>query len=230
MMQAIDYSMLTRYLQLRQSYYQLLQLLFFKPLEKEAFWQIKNDRALDALNDIEMGGHQLYQFFTTATEEDLQKEKDEFNRLFVGPGEIVAPPWESVYTSREKLLFDEATFQVRKLYHQFGLRLVKENNEPDDHLVAELEFMLFLARQTEQIGSEFAGEFKEAQCESLQELLQVQIDFLKDHLLAWIPQFTEKVIKHSNSLLYIGAALLLKEFIESETESLREIKEALANG
>ena len=33
----------------------------------------------------------------------------EYRRLFVGPGHLPAPPWGSVYTDRECVIFGEAT-------------------------------------------------------------------------------------------------------------------------
>jgi putative dimethyl sulfoxide reductase chaperone len=223
-MQAVEEPLLMNYFNLRKNYYQFIQLLFFQPITTDNVSMLKNDGNLNELNHMGLGGHHLYQFFTTVTEEKLHLEKDEFNRLFVGPGEIIAPPWESVYQSKEQLLFDEVTFKVREQYHRFGLQFVRENHEPDDHIAVELEFMIYL----NQLCTEICRE-QQPEGENLKNHLQSQLDFLDEHLCRWVPLFSEKIIKNSESLLYTGAALLLKEFIESETESLKEIMEALAN-
>ena len=52
-----------------------------------------------------------------------------------------APLWESVYLGKEHLLFEEVTLAVRECYHHYGLSFIREGNEPDDHIVIELEFL-----------------------------------------------------------------------------------------
>ena len=37
----------------------------------------------------------------------------EYRRLFVGPGHLPAPPWGSVYTDHECVIFGEATLALR---------------------------------------------------------------------------------------------------------------------
>ena len=65
----------------------------------------------------------------------------DFNRLFVGPGEMRAAPWESVYRSKTKLTFQEPTLAVRALYERFGFESPALHREPDDHLALELDFL-----------------------------------------------------------------------------------------
>ena len=69
----------------------------------------------------------------------------DFNRLFVGPGEMLAAPWESVYRSKTKLTFQESTLQVRELYERFGVQAPAMHREPDDHLGLELAFVATLS-------------------------------------------------------------------------------------
>ncbi len=71
----------------------------------------------------------------------------DFNRLFVGPGEMLAPPWESVHRSKTKLTFQEPTLQVRELYRRFGVEAPAVHREPDDHLGLELAFVATLSDQ-----------------------------------------------------------------------------------
>lgn len=128
----------------RKKYYQLIHLLFLEPSGSEILVEIRNHGNLQELEEIHEGGKILQNVFEQLTEEQIKREYEEFQRLFVGPGPLVAPPWESFYRSREHLLFEEWTYQVREQYHQFGLQFKNENNEPDDHLLLELEFMLSL--------------------------------------------------------------------------------------
>lgn len=67
-----------------------------------------------------------------------------FNRVFFGMGPRTAQkafPYESVYTSPDGLMMQEAYAQVRTLYH--AARFAKDPTfpEPEDHLAVELAFL-----------------------------------------------------------------------------------------
>lgn len=125
----------------------------------------------------------------------------DFNRLFVGPGEMLAAPWESVYRSKTKLTFQEPTLQVRELYERFGVQAPAMHREPDDHLGLELAFVATLSDLAAQAAA--AGDTAQlARC------FETQRDFLQDHLLAWAPTCLALVGKHAETDYYRGAALL----------------------
>lgn len=140
--------------------------------------------------------------------ERILETKAEYNRLLVGPGPLPAPIWESVYLGREHLLFDEQTLQVRKCYQKHGLHFVREHNEPEDHLIIELEFLGYLIQEI------FASEDDTY----TKMLIEDQTHFLNEHLLKWVPKFCEKLLDATTSPLYHGAVALLKEYLELEKE------------
>jgi putative dimethyl sulfoxide reductase chaperone len=212
-------SLLLDYCKARKHFYQLLQVLFYQPLTEPTLIQLKEEGNLPDLQEMGQGGQFLYQFFMQASETELIEAKTDFNQLFVGPGTILAPPWESVYRSREHLLFDKTTHQVREQYHNFGLQFIQENNEPDDHLSIELEFLMHLNDLC----------LNEEHHTRLVELLLKQIYFLDEHLLQWIPLFTEKIIKSAKTDLYKGAGMLLNDFLVFDIDSLKEFEEAMTN-
>ena len=125
----------------------------------------------------------------------------DFNRLFVGPGEMLAPPWESVHRSKTKLTFQEPTLQVRELYRRFGVEAPGIHREPDDHLGLELAFLATLSDQA-------AGAADRGDTAHLARCFQAQSDFLRDHLLAWAPACLALVEKHAETDYYRGAARL----------------------
>ena len=125
----------------------------------------------------------------------------DFNRLFVGPGEMLAAPWESVYRSKTKLTFQEPTLQVREIYERFGVQAPAIHREPDDHLGLELAFVATLSDlAVRAAASEDAAQF--TRC------FETQRNFLRDHLLAWAPACLALVEKHAETYYYRGAALL----------------------
>jgi TorA maturation chaperone TorD len=203
----------------RKKFYQLLHLLFLVPTNGASLFEIRNKGNLLELEEIHEGGKILRNFFEHLSIEQIQKEEEEYQRLFVGPGPLAAPPWESYYRSKEQLLFEEWTYQIREQYHLFDLQNIKENNEPDDHLLLELEFMIFLAELC----------LQETKTDRVVELILSQIHLLENHLIIWIPYFCERVIENTNSQLYLGAAMLLEDFLSFDLTTLYEVREALSD-
>ena len=125
----------------------------------------------------------------------------DFNRLFVGPGEMLAAPWESIYRSKTKLTFQEPTLQVRALYERFGFEPPAIHREPDDHLALELDFLAALSVLAGQASHGGDGERLATCCET-------QRAFLQEHLLAWVPRCLALVVEHAATDYYRGAARL----------------------
>ena len=125
----------------------------------------------------------------------------DFNRLFVGPGEMLAAPWESVYRSKLKLTFQEPTLKVRALYERFGLESPAIHREPDDHLALELDFLAALSV----LAAEAA---RGGDAERLATCFETQQALLQEHLLAWAPRCLSLVVEHAETDYYRGAARL----------------------
>lgn len=72
-------------------------------------------------------------------EEDATALEYAFNRLFVGPGEVVAPPYASVHLDGDHLHMGPSTMEMRSLLESLGLQVPDPNVVPDDFLPFELE-------------------------------------------------------------------------------------------
>lgn len=120
-------------------------------------------------------------------------------RLFVGPGPVLAPPWESVYRTRDKLLFGEPDDAVRKIYLREGL--VVNQAEPADHIALELAFM---AR---------VGALAPENSENAAEIMNIQCSFLKEHLLSWVPDWQKDVTCNAETHFWSGLAMITKGWI-----------------
>jgi TorA maturation chaperone TorD len=138
----------------------------------------------------------------------------EHARLFLGPGPVAAPPWESVHFTRERLLFQRETFEVRAWYSRFGLAAPNLNAEPDDHIGLELSFVAHLAG----LGLEAIHAHD---AHRLQEALEAQRQFLAEHLLRWAPAWCARVEEASGSEFYRGLALLTRGVLSEVAEQLR---------
>lgn len=147
-----------------------------------------------------------------------EKLQSDFNRLFAGPGHLAAPPWESVYRSRERLLFGEPTLAVREFYRSFGLETKKGRSEPDDHLSLELEFMAWLCKQAARPA---------ISPEQIKLYLSGQARFLSEHLLEWVPALCDDIGKAAESEFFRGLALLTAQWLKADTADIENIAHRL---
>jgi TorA maturation chaperone TorD len=178
---------------------------------RQGFWA---QFPLAAANSaMERGLHLLTTWSSGLAEEapdSLSQLKTEFNELFIGPGKLQAPPWESIYRSDQRQVFGTATFAVREFYRQGGLQLFRQGQYPDDHLGLELLFMADLSRRMQQT-------------DNYESLVQLQLQFLVAHPLAWIEDFCKQV-RAGTSKFYGGMVLLLSGFLEWDQELLDEFQ------
>lgn len=131
------------------------------------------------------------------SEDTLKDINADYTSLLVGVGKVLAPPWESVYFTEDRLIFQEQTIQVRKWYRRFGLELENLHKEPDDHIGLEMSFIAFLA----ELGVKALQEKNTDEFESLNES---QSQFLSNQLLKWGPLWCGLVIQHAKTDYYQG--------------------------
>lgn len=112
---------------------------------------------------------------------------------------LQASPLESVWRDEDHLMLQGPTFEVRQAYRQHGLAAADWRSLPDDHLTNELSFVAALLE-------------KRALAESQ--------DFLAHHLLAWLPQFAQRVAQRAATPVYAALALLTLRACQRLHESL----------
>jgi TorA maturation chaperone TorD len=137
------------------------------------------------------------------SEDEFSDLLEDYTRLFIGPGRVLAPPWESVYFNDERMVFQQQTLQVREWYRRFGLQAESLHREPDDHIGIELAFLAHLT----QLGLQALERGDEI---GLSSLLEARSEFMQGHLLQWGPRFCGLVLKESRTDFYQGVALLLR--------------------
>lgn len=156
----------------------------------------------------------------TGTRQELACD---YARVFLGAGTydaITAPPYESVYTSPERLLMQDARDQVVACYRAQDLDLPADNTTPEDHAGYEFQFMATLIER--------ANEALEAgNSERFAELVAAQRAFYRDHLAVWVPELANDVERFSTTGFYQGVACLLRGLMNSEADVLADL-EALA--
>ena len=120
-----------------------------------------------------------------------------FNRLFVGPATLSAPPYASVYLDgTHRQVMGQTTTRMRELYQALGLTSPWLNKIPDDHLALELDALWQVLDTRQRLSGE---------------PLRQASAYLCQHLLRWVPRFVEQV-SHADAvhpaLLFVTDRLL----------------------
>ena len=134
----------------------------------------------------------------------LQKLQIEYSRLFVGPFQLGAPPYSSVYLDKQGLVMGESTQQAVEFYVKAGLDPAREIYEPPDHIRIELEFMYFLL-------------FKKVMNEENQ-WQDLSCEFMEKHISHWAFAFTKKLTDRTENKFYSELSNLLELFLSREIE------------
>ena len=133
--------------------------------------------------------------------EDERAVRRDHRRLFIGPGPLLAPPYESVHRSVDRLVFEEQTLQVRAVYAEHGLAAPRLDREPDDHIGLELDLLATLSLR--------AIDALEADDPAAADALQAaQRSFLVDHLLRWAPGLMRLIEDQADTDFYRGVGAL----------------------
>lgn len=135
------------------------------------------------------------------TGEDAKTVADDHMRLLRGPGSAKASPYESVHRSREGLVFERETLQVRDWYSRFGLRVPRLDHDPDDQIHLELEFCATLLKR----GLDAYDGHDETRAS---QLFAAHADFCREHLFQWAPAFFEQLRRGAETHFYRGIAEL----------------------
>ncbi|MFW5771884.1 MAG: TorD/DmsD family molecular chaperone [Phototrophicaceae bacterium] len=160
------------------------------------------DWPIDSRQENLQSGLNLMRDFCRGWNDDhLTAIKRDFQRLFIGPDRLPTPPWESVYRSPDRLMFEEQTLQVRQAYARMGFAAPTRYNEPEDHFGLELMFLVHLC------GLGIAA-LEQNSAESLDYVLNNMRAFFTEHLNAWSPRFLGDVVQSAQTDYYRGAALL----------------------
>lgn len=201
--------------QARLSIYALFQRLYQDAPDAALLEWLKAERPFASFPvDLgDAGSAALEQLDRAAQSSQPDTLRADFRQLYVGPGAMQAPPWESVYRNEEHLLFDRHTLQVRAFYARHGMEFVQINLMPEDALSIELEFMRLL---TERLLQALESDDQAAE----QILLGEQADFLRKHLLIWTPMFITRTLRYATTPFYSALAGVLQSFLAWDEQTL----------
>lgn len=142
----------------------------------------------------------------------------DYARVFLGAGiadDSAAFPYESVYTSPERLVMQEARDRVVALYRAKGLAVEGDGGDPEDHVAFELDFMAHLVRE----GAAAARVCDE---EALRTSLREQRSFLDNHLLNWVPALCVDIEKYASKPFYPAIAKMTCGYMDMDAALLED--------
>jgi TorA maturation chaperone TorD len=194
--------------QMRGDCYRLLSACFYQP-QKEAFIQEALFENLESSlkqtsADASIHASLMGKAFLKCSEEDLLVA---YAKLFVGPNELLAPPYGSVYLDGGNLLMGDSTMGVIRMYEEQGLSMDSEFSNLPDHITVELEFMYYLI-------------FKEGEALERSEwnrafdFRETQRLFSDQYLKRWVRPFCDKIRLDADNEFYAILADCLSVFIE----------------
>lgn len=123
---------------------------------------------------------------------------DEYRRLFVGPAPKAAPPWGSVYTDKDQVIFGKSCLDLHDWLRRNGIAIKPGDAEsteadmPEDHIGTMLEIMAWIAQNKP-------------------ELLE---DYLCHHFFTWAPHFAEGMAQAATHPFYHGLAELTRASLQ----------------
>lgn len=133
---------------------------------------------------------------------DKEELTFDFNRLFIGPNKLLAPPYESSYRSDERTLMQGETLNVRRFYRKIGLQVKEKNSIPDDHITFELELICYLLSM--------AMEKEDMSYFDLYE------EFFENHLATWAEEHSQDILNHSTYFICTAMAYVLQSVVKME--------------
>ena len=183
---------------------------------------VSSEESLAALSLFEgesEAAAKLKAVLVSCKELDMDAAKMEYTRLFLGPDKLIAPPWESCYTAKERALFQESTLAVRSWYQRYSYVPAGYPSHPDDHISL---MMHFLALTTERA----AACVKDDVLCGYRNLLEGQKLFEKNHLLYWVHQYADDMKESKTALLYPQLVRAMADFIAYDQQIIDELLEA----
>jgi TorA maturation chaperone TorD len=208
-------------LETRRNFYALLYRMYLEPPPREFVDDLMNERFYlsDLISDEELSeGFKLLREFVGKYKDksidELHKDLvGEYTRLFIGPHRLPVQPYESWWVDGK--LMSESLLKVKQVYRKAGIAKAKEYAEPEDHIAFELRFMHYLCEEELSADTE----------ERIAECLNMQKEYLKDHLLIWVPDFCDALTEIAD--FYKGIARLTKGFILLEEAVIEELLETV---
>ncbi len=196
----------------RADVYRLLSACFYQPeeafLEEELFGQLKTAMAVASPRLVPEAAA-LEDAYRGAGQDNLMLD---YTRLFLGPFDILAKPYGSVYLDGEKIVMGDSTLQAMALYGDGGFEVAEDFKEMPDHVAVELEFLYLLSFRIGQDG-DVGGRAP---------LMALKRRFLAEHLGDWFSLLAAAIRQGAETDFYKQLADLTEQVLREDLQELAE--------
>ena len=201
--------------------YELLGRLFQREVDAELLRSLCEGRypAHTGNDHLDEGYRGLVVFLNHRGERTGTELNVDYLHVFIGntqDASHVAYPYESVYTSPDHLLMQDARDAVLAAYRSEMITLVNEHNEPEDHMGFELAFCAVLLRRAAEALA--GGDTARAV-----ELVGKERAFVRDHLGVWAPEFAGDVKRIAQTGFYRALADVLLGYLEVDAATMEAL-------
>ena len=175
----------------------LLAHFWSRPVSDEvASWAEARD--LEAETDSRISSDPLREPVIVPDLEEVPALLDEYERLFVGPGQVPCPPYESFWREDvpvdiRRTLMGPCTADLKRMYLELGLRVSSRAGELPDHIAIELEAMAYAL--------------------SFDETGPVARQIFEEHLAQWLPRLCRAVAHEAEQSFYRNLAVLTLDWL-----------------
>lgn len=194
----------------REDVCRYLAACYYEPdpmFAEEGLFQSLLDAARLLDGDLARLALELKTAFEAASIEELLID---YTRLFLGPVNMRAKPYGSVWLEENTTLMSETSLAVIDMYREGGFDMDEAFCELPDHIAVELEFLyLLLFREHEAEVAEDA--------EQLKTIVELKQRFLDQHLSRWIGSFTQTVSTEAKSDFYRTLAEITRRVVDRES-------------
>ncbi|MGK9175530.1 Tat proofreading chaperone DmsD [Yokenella regensburgei] len=140
----------------------------------------------------------LAQAFMRQTDEPVEAA---WQRLFIGPWALPAPPWGSVWLDKESVLFGDSTLALRQWMRDNHIVWETQENVPEDHFGTLLMLAAWLAENQ-----------NEHACNEL----------LAWHILPWSERFLEVFVQEAHHPFWQSLGILAQKTLADWQSKLSE--------
>jgi anaerobic sulfite reductase subunit A len=189
------------------------------------------DLFLASAQDPEIRGTELAEGFKEIADYASSLKRDQLEKarlelaieyagLFLGLWRVPAHPSESAYFTGGQMIMQEPRDEVLKLYRRMGVDKSGQFKEPEDHIALELQFMTHLCEKTNVA-------LKDRDLPEAKRCLEVQRNFLNEHLGKWVPKLSADILKSARRDFYKAVAKITEGYIEMDKKLIVELIDSL---
>ncbi|ABR74878.1 DMSO reductase maturation protein DsmD [Actinobacillus succinogenes] len=173
-------------------------VFYYAPQDKRIQPVLDFFRQPDWLND--WAALENPEFIHALIEKGMQQDLSQaYQYLFIGPNDLPAPPWGSVYLDKESVIFGDSLLALREFLAVRHIEFIKTQNEPEDHL----GLMFMLAAYLAETKPEYLSEF------------------LSEHFVTWAYRCLDLIAEQTDYPFYQGMALLARQTLEGWQQQLK---------